>query len=197
MAEINKDDYPSNSHRKKVESVVDSPVKVRKKRRTGALAEILYKNGEDLGESILYDSVIPGIRSAILGAFDTLTGNVSSRYDDNHRGRSRVYRNYNSIYDDDRRPGRDRERISREGRSRHRFDEVIYKTRGEAEDVLEVLTDLIDQYHIASVEDFYRASGIESSYTDQRYGWTNLRGARLTRISGGYIIDLPPTEIID
>ena len=70
--------------------------------------------------------------------------------------------------------------FSRGSRARHDFDDILFESRGEAEDVLSHLVDLTIDYGVASVADFYDLSGIESQFTDNKYGWTNLRDAEVT-----------------
>lgn len=98
-------------------------------------------------------------------------------------------------------PDRGREEtreISRRARSTHDFDEIILDTRAEAELVLEKLDDLIEQYGETTVSDLYELVGITSQHTDGKWGWDDLRGARVDRLrSGGYLLDLPKTKPVD
>lgn len=89
------------------------------------------------------------------------------------------------------------ENFSRGSRARHDFDDILFESRGEAEDVLSYLVDLTIDYGVASVADFYDLSGIESQFTDNKYGWTNLRDACIDRVRNGYIIRLPQAKPLD
>ena len=81
--------------------------------------------------------------------------------------------------------------MSRQARSRHDFDEIVLESRPEAEDVIDRLFDLVSRYESATVEDLYDLVGIAASHTDNKWGWTNLRGAGVTRVNDGYLLDLP------
>jgi len=88
--------------------------------------------------------------------------------------------------------------LSRKSRSTHNFDEIYFESRHEADDVLGRLYDLLSQYDQATVGDFYELSGITESFTDQKWGWTDLQGSRVTRSRGGaYLVELPRPEPLD
>lgn len=87
--------------------------------------------------------------------------------------------------------------LSRRGRSSHDFDEIILATRVEAEEVIDRLFDLVSQYNSATVADLYELVGVTPGYTDNKWGWTDIRGAGVTRIKGGYLLDLPRPEPLD
>ena len=64
--------------------------------------------------------------------------------------------------------------------------------RADAEEVLDSMLATIDKYGIVSVADMYDLVGITGNYTDNKYGWTDLRSARIERErDGGYTINLP------
>ena len=53
------------------------------------------------------------------------------------------------------------------------------------------MEELIDMYQLVSVADFYDLVGVSGNYTDNRYGWTNVRNAYVVRVRDGYMIKLP------
>ena len=71
------------------------------------------------------------------------------------------------------------------------YDDIILDTRREAEEVLDRMQDLIDNYGMVSVADLYDLVGINGSYTDNKYGWTHLRSADVQRVRDGYLLKLP------
>ena len=73
----------------------------------------------------------------------------------------------------------------------------MLETRGEAEDVLSRMDELIDTYGVVSVADLYDLVGISCNYTDNKYGWTNLRNAEPVRVRDGYMLKLPKALPID
>lgn len=76
-------------------------------------------------------------------------------------------------------------------------DDILLATRVEAETVLDRLYDLLKQYECASVADLYSLVGLSSNYTDQKWGWTELHGSNIRRVSDGYILELPKTVSLD
>jgi hypothetical protein len=88
--------------------------------------------------------------------------------------------------------------ISSRGRSQHNFDEIILDSRGEAEQVIDVLIDIVNEYGQATVADLYELVGITSAYTDPKYGWTSMQGAGVQHIRGGqYLLNLPKPQPLD
>lgn len=71
------------------------------------------------------------------------------------------------------------------------YDDIILESRGEAEDVLERMDELIATYQLVSVADFYDLVGVSGNYTDNKYGWTDIRNASVIRVRDGYMIKLP------
>jgi hypothetical protein len=54
----------------------------------------------------------------------------------------------------------------------------------------------VSQYEQATVNDLYELVGVSGNFTDENYGWTDIRGAGITRIRGGYLLDLPKAELL-
>jgi hypothetical protein len=84
--------------------------------------------------------------------------------------------------------------MSRLARSQHDFDDIVLDSRVEAEEVIDKLFEVVSRYGGASVADLYELVGLSSAHTDQKWGWTDVRGAGVTRIRGGYLLDLPDPE---
>ena len=81
--------------------------------------------------------------------------------------------------------------ISRQARARHDFDEIVLESRTEAEEVIDRLYEVISRYESATVADLYQLVGLSSSHTDYKWGWTDIRGAGVSRSRDGYVLDLP------
>jgi len=64
-------------------------------------------------------------------------------------------------------------------------------SRQDAEKTLSAMQDIIDSYGFATVADFKDLTGVQSTITDNRYGWTDLEGTTIKNILHGYRIDLP------
>ena len=199
------EDLPPNSYRSKehTESQDEKPSKeikkvpikgaVKKKSRAQRIKEAFF--GEDVGsvsQYVFYDVLIPATKKLLAemvnGAVNmTLFGDGRAR--DRDRGRTHV--SMSSIYE-----GRSEGRYRRDSRNsyRSRLNDIIFDNRQDAEMVLERLQDLIDEYGLASLQDLYSLVGFDSTYTDNNWGWTNLKGAGVLGVQEGYVLDLPPVK---
>lgn len=79
-------------------------------------------------------------------------------------------------------------------RSGYSFDDVLFPTRIEAEAAYESLSAAIEQYHNVSVADLYSTAGITGVWTDNNYGWTDIRSASIIRFEDGYLLKMPKAE---
>ena len=95
---------------------------------------------------------------------------------------------YSKYYDD---REDDYRRSSRRRAVGYDYEDVILESRREAEEVLNRMEDLIDSYGVVSVADLYDLVGISGKYTDNKYGWTNLRDADIERTRDGYLLVFP------
>lgn len=90
-----------------------------------------------------------------------------------------------------------RREISRPGRASHDFDELVFDTRVDADAVLEGLYTILEQYDQATVGDLYELANVSGNFTDQKWGWTDLRGSGVSRKRDGYYLDLPRPTALD
>jgi len=191
------DEYKSNSHKsrqnqnddipeKKVEKVVSGSVKSKKKNGLQKITNVFVpEDVDDVKSYIFEDIVVPAVKDIILDAVRAFLGvNGTSR------GRSSTSSkiSYRKYYDD--RDRRDSGNVSRT-RTGYDYDDIILESRGEAEDVLERMDELIATYQVVSVADFYDLVGVSGNYTDNKYGWTDIRNASVIRVRDGYMIKLP------
>jgi hypothetical protein len=44
---------------------------------------------------------------------------------------------------------------------------------------------------LVSVADLYDLVGVTGNYTDNKYGWTDIRSASVIRVRDGYMLKLP------
>lgn len=189
---------------KKNNKVVQGKV-IRKKKGLGSRVKETF-TGDDarsVGSYILFDVIIPAAKNMLADAASQgterlLFGDVRSKSRSSSRGSS--YTSYGSMYrrSDNRDRDRDgRRELSNRARARHDFDDIIIESRSEAEDVLEQLSILIDDYDQAKVSDMYDLLGITANPTDDRWGWVNLRDGRVVRVRQGYLLDLPAPVPLD
>jgi hypothetical protein len=84
--------------------------------------------------------------------------------------------------------------MSRQARVRHDFDDIVLDSRVEAEEVIDRLFEVVSRYGAATVADLYELVGLASAHTDHKWGWTDLTGAGVSRVRGGYLLDIPDPE---
>jgi hypothetical protein len=186
----------------KLESVVTGEA-VERKRPLGKRIIDAFKgdDAQSVGNYILFDVMIPSAKALAVDmikegaerAFFGATGkSITIRGNGGPTPYNRMYsgKATSSAREDGRRE------ISSTARRTHNFKEIVFPSRGEADIVLERLRDTIAEYEIASLVDLYDLSGITGDFTDEKFGWTDLRSASVRRVSQGYILDLPPTENI-
>ena len=185
-----------NSEKKKIEPVVKSGAKLRKKNELQKVAgSIISEDAKSVKSYILMDVLVPAIKDAIEdivtnGIRMLLRGDTSARRSGPSGGISHI--SYNKAYD-----RRDRSSLDRP-RGVMDFDDLILPTRYEAEEVLRSLDDLIETYRIVSVADMYEAAGIrEFEYTARNYGWKDIRRAEVVHVRNGYWLKMPNVSPID
>ena len=189
-------EYKGNSHRSKEQNeVVEKKVEQIAKGKTKKKSEVkkfadtfIAEDITSVKDYILMEVLLPAAKKAIS---DIVTNGIDMiLYGETRtKSKSRESRvSYTKYYDRD----RDYERPTRtRGRYGYDYDDIILDTRKEAEEVLDRMDDLIDNYGMVSVADLYDLVGVSGNYTDNKYGWTNLRNADVQRVRDGYLLKLP------
>lgn len=73
----------------------------------------------------------------------------------------------------------------------------LCRTRQEAEDVLESMTDIINSdYKFVAVGEVHEMLGLEMIPSDYNWGWFSIGDARITADRDGYILELPQPEAL-
>lgn len=199
---MNNVDYKPNSHKykesqqnpqpekKKVEKVVRGTVKTKKKSELAKFTDVfISEDVSNVKSYILMDVLVPAIKKAIS---DIVTNGVDMMlYGETGRRKSSSnasyvsYRSYSDRNDDKKYSD-----ISRT-RTGYNYDDIVLESRGEAEEVLTRMDELIETYGMVSVADLYDLVGKTCHYTDNKYGWTNIRNAEPIRVRDGYMLKLP------
>lgn len=204
-------DLPSNSvskpekgdPRPKLVSVVEEGSASTRKAPVGKRF-IQAFGGEDargVGQFILMDIVLPTVKSLISdvvgqGIDRALWGENGRRTSTNGRTQHTSYSRVSSERTSGRRDERERD-FGRTARARFDFDDIILSTRGEAEKVLDTMIEVWKEYGSVRVADLYDLVGITSDYTDNNFGWVDLRQADVSRVRNGYVLDLPRPLSLD
>lgn len=212
---MDKDEFPANSRtnrpaqepeEKKLAIIVTGKVE-RRKAPLGRRVKELFVRGDapSVGGYILNEILLPAVKDTIA---DMVSQGIERMLFGEGRSTSRRtgarpgtggYTNYNRYSSTPpwKKETREEPRtMSHRAKSSHNFDDIILATRVEGEDVIEKLFELVSRYEQATVADLYELVGVQSSFTDEKWGWVDLRGAGVTRISSGYLLELPrPTPL--
>lgn len=216
-------DFPSNSKykkesgsepkektEKKIERVTTGQA-IQRKKSLGKRFRDTFISGADsksVIEYVTFDILIPAAKAMVVDA--TQAGLERKFYGESrslgHRGygrsgpiaynrmgsSSRSFRDDVLGRDDPRMP-----QMSRRGRATHDFGEIVLESRVEAAAALDGLAEALVRFDQATVADLYDLVGMDSNYTDQRWGWEDLHGAEIVRVRDGYLLNLPRTISLD
>jgi hypothetical protein len=195
--------YPANSAKAKTEAakqkpavqkIIDGNIVERKKSIFGKVVhDFVKEDSHSLAEYLVMEVLLPAAKNTITDFVSQGIERVLYGDSRPHRGRS-GYTNYTAMS----RPARadPRPTLSAQQRATHDFANIVIETRGEAEDVIDGLRNLIDQYQVASVADLYSLVGITGDFADNNWGWDDLTQAGVRAIRGGYVLTLPSTKPI-
>ena len=195
-------DLPSNSKNRMeppVAKVVSGNV-VRRRKKTveSGLSRDLRRIVKYLGNDVL----LPAFKSLISDMFSN--GVEMMLYgEDQPRSRKRTrgglgHVAYGSYFAGDTPRRSRRHESSRTRDSRSSVDDIVYDSRGDADEVMASLLELISRYGAATVADLYDLVGMTAEHTDNRYGWESLGSARIVSVrGGGYALNLPVPKSID
>lgn len=202
-------EYASNSHKskkeqteivpeKKVEKVISGTAKTKKKSEVRKFTDVFISDDMDSVKNYIFmDVLVPAVKKAISdivtnGVDMLLYGESGGRNNTKKNAASRV--SYRSYYDssNDR-----RDRPVTRTLAGYSYDDIALDNRGEAESVLTRMDELVATYGMVSVADFYDLVGVSGSYTDNKYGWTDIRNAHIVRTRDGYMIKMPKALPLD
>jgi hypothetical protein len=205
-SDMEKGKFPANpreeraevAERKRAEKVVTSDVRTKKKSGAHKFADVFVSEDvSNVKNYIFMDVLIPAakklISDVVTNGIDMLLYGESGR---SRKGTNASYISYNRFSE----RGSDRHEPSstRAARSTYDYDNVEFDNRVDAEEVLNGLDAIIEQYGHARVADLYDLAGITKyNYTDNNYGWLNLSTAKVARVRGKYMLELPRAVPID
>lgn len=180
----------NNQIEKRAEKVVHGKVKTKTNNARKLTDIFISEDVANVKNYILMDVIVPSIKKAV---YDLIVGTLDmSLYGGRGNGGKRPtadkisYRDYNSVSRRD-----DRSYGSTRTASGYTYDDIVVETRGEAESVLARMDEIMEEYEQVRVADLYDLVGISGDYTDNKYGWTNIRNARVVRTRDGYKIEMP------
>lgn len=182
--------------KKKIEPIVSSPAVRKPKSKTKKFLNSFFTEDlSDIKKNIVQDYIKPSsqdwLRNCLIFIINACLGGSGKP---SSSGIGINYVDYNKASRSNIRSGVQTSSV----RSVQRFDDIFVGSRGEAEEVIEALQNEISLYGIASVADLNDMLGIPGHFTDEKYGWSNIDGARIERITyNKYLIVLPDASPIN
>lgn len=77
------------------------------------------------------------------------------------------------------------------------FDSVVVPSRADAQAVLDEMGNIIDQYGMVFLADFYDMVGYPTTHVDNKWGWYNMHGQSIRPVANGFLLVLPRPVPID
>lgn len=204
-------DYQGNSKKakeegptKNVEKVVTGVVVIQKKSLGRKIKDTFIEaDFKSVIKYVISDVLIPAARNMIVDA--STKGVERMMYGDraiHHRNfgsgprityNNPISRSYSgSMY------GRNAPPVNSGPRRSSRNDQGVFilSSREDAENVIERMNDIIENYEVASVADLNELVGLPSTHVDNKWGWIFLGDIPIRQIREGYLLDLPDAEPI-
>lgn len=184
--------------KKKVNKVVNGNVKTKKKTKADEFADdFIAQSMTSVVSDIFTEVLLPSFKNMISDAVKSgidrlLYGDSSYRKNSNNTPASKI--SYNKYYTEQSAYKPD---VPVRIRETYDYNNIVFNSRGDAEAVLMSMDELISKYEVVRVADLYDLAGITGNYTDYKYGWTDIRSARIERIRDGYIIRMPKALPLD
>lgn len=207
-------DFPSNSQKvrtprpevepKQVERVTSAEA-VRRKKGLGRKFKETFISGsartalEYMAMEVIIPSAKDMMAEAVQSGFEKLIyGDARPRRGSSIGGYTSLGRvNYQGMSTPTRHDAPPRSR-SVVRRARQDFGEVVIQSRQEAEEVIDRMYDILSRYGTVTVANLNAMTGIPSGHTDNKWGWTALRGAKAVKLrDGGFVLELPDPEPLD
>lgn len=186
-------DKKSIKEKKEIKAVVNGKVTKKKKGIGSKIGAVLFddNNVGDVKEYVIFDVIVPAVKNAISNA---ITGGIDMllfgerRSDSSRSSESRGYTSYSSRSTS----RRDSSRQSYRRPSLFELDDILLPTKLDATSVIDNMFNILDEYGVVSVADYYALVGEPSNYQMNAWGWENLNNIYTQRTRNGeYKIVLP------
>lgn len=180
-----------NNKSQQPKTVVKGPVKMKNTPTKRTFTDtFLTGDWNTIKSYLVNDFLVPTAKKAIEETIRMfLWGSAGGRRDSNV-----PYISYNNSY------GQNNNRFATTpATTSTRFDyqNIVLFSRGDAEEVLMQMQDTINRYGFVRVADLYDFVNMSAPHTANRYGWRNIRSARVVHENDGYVLDLPRAEPLD
>lgn len=174
--------------------------KVRQKTFRDALIDRAAQGSSDL----IKNNIIPGIQVMLADTFHNAvdmifvtrnTGRRPGSSMNNNLQRPGVARQTRVSYSEQSNQNAIAKRsISDRARAQHDFSEIIFESRPEANGVLDDMRTHLEKYQSITIDQMYSFIGIDPTFRDSAWGWTNLDGSFVKHVRNGFVLELPSPE---
>lgn len=193
---------PGNSHKarkdeKTIKKYEGGEVRLRERGPIETIGRsFLSESIETVGRYLVLEVIIPALKNAVS---DVVTTGIDmllfgeSRKSSGKKSTGFGVINYTN-FSQARRPERDDIpfRINPK-----RYEDIVMPSKEDAENVLNMMADVIEEYGAISLADLYEMVGFNSDYTDQRYGWTDIGKTVIRRVREGYLLEFPSPTVLN
>lgn len=173
--------------------------KVRQKTFMDALIDRAAQGSSDL----IKNNIIPGIQVMLADTFHNavdmifVTRNTGRRPGSSATNLQRPVANRQtrvSYSEQSNQNAISRRSISDRARAQHDFSEIIFESRPEANGVLDDMRTHLEKYQSITIDQMYSFIGIDPTFRDSAWGWTNLDGSFVKHVRNGFVLELPAPE---
>ena len=190
---------------RKVQKVISGEATKKKKAIGRKLRDIFVTtNMDEVKQYVLYDVVVPAIKDGLYDVFDSAIsmiffGEAGSR---SRKAKSSTFGsriNYSGYFASEG-PRKERQKARPDIRTRsvYAYEDLEIPSKGEAQIILDNMYELLSKYEYVSVSDLYTLAGVTPNSTDEKYGWTDLRGAKVEGSPRrGWWLSLPRCVALD
>lgn len=203
MAErIELNDIRSNSHQSREKAAKAEEVTEKRASKVGngrsqkmrksigrRFVDTFFGDGEDIKDVktyVIYDVLVPAIKDTIVEGVNSAVsmlffGEVRRNRSANRGGNSgRV--NYGSYFNGGSNSKRETMPSYKRSNVSSGFDNLMKDNRGDAEEILVQMEEILEQYGQVTVADYYDLFGESTDFTNNKYGWTDLSDVRIKRV---------------
>lgn len=163
-------------------------------------------DAQTVGQYLLFDVVIPatknlifdlgreGLQRILFGGNRPAQSSIAGTILGSRTSYSSYSRNSGPQSNDNQKsnPG-----MTSQQRALHDFSGVILQTREQGLAVIDVLSQIIDDYGAATLNDFYACIGETPDFAAVKYGWRSVAQAEVRHIREGYLLELPKPVVLE
>lgn len=138
-------------------------------------------------KNLFIDAVTNGANMLMHG--ETRASTRNSTYSGGSRASYDRYYSNNNRREDDQRTVRTTTRWG--------FEDIVITDHQKAVDILHELDSIMAEYNRVRVAELNTMLGVTGPYTENYYGWTDIRMAKLVPVRGGWVIEMPRVQALN